>query len=107
MQRLGLGWPLNQRAADVGEEHAANAADDADRRQRRLNQREPQLRVGEHRVLPGELQVVVAVQLGVAAEVGEIGEIAEALEPLEARCQQSAAAESQVVAQIGFDSLAR
>src|SRR6185295_10671294 len=76
---------VEPRPADAGEEHAADAADDADRRQRRLDQRETQLRVREVGVLSGELQVVVAAQLTVAAEVEEVGEVADALEAAEAR----------------------
>ena len=72
VQLIGARLVVEPRAADVGEEHAADAADDADRRQRRLDQREAQLGVGEHGVLSGELQVVVAAQLRVAAEVGEV-----------------------------------
>ena len=94
-------------AADVREEHAADAADDAERRQRGLDERESQLRVGEHDVLPGELEVIVAVQLGVAAEVRKVGKVAEALEPSEARCKQAVGAEPQVVPQVGLDGLAR
>ena len=55
--------------AEVEEEHAAQAADHADRRQRRFDQREAQLGVGEERLVAEELQVVVAAHLRVAAEV--------------------------------------
>ncbi len=49
--------------AEVREGHPPQSADDAERRQGRIDQREPQFGIGEERRVPQELEVVVAAQL--------------------------------------------
>src|SRR5207253_9238306 len=94
------------RAADARIEHAANASDDANRRERGFDDREPQLGVRVDDVLADELQVVVAAQVAVAAEVHEAGEVAVAAEPADARGKHAVGSETQIVARVGIDRAA-
>src|SRR5579862_381453 len=85
---IGRRLAVEPRAADARKKRPADTADDANRRQRRLDERKAELGVGKDRVLSGELEVVVAAELGVAAEVQEVGGVAKALEAAHARRQQ-------------------
>ena len=93
--------------AETAEGDAAQAANHAERRQRRLDQRESQFGVQEERLVAEELEVVVATQFGVAAEVHVAREFAPALEPAGAERQHAVGGEPQVVARVDVDGLAR
>src|SRR2546426_12753843 len=86
---------------------SAHTADDANRRQRRFDDREAQLGVGEHDVLAHEGEVIVSAHLRVAAHVQEVGEVAHAPETADARREHAAAAEPHVMHRVGVDRLAR
>ena len=88
-------------SADARVEHAPNAADDANRRDRGFDDRETKLGVCVDDVLPDKLQVVVTAQVGVATEVHEAGEVAVAPVPANSRGEDSVGADPQVVAGVG------
>ena len=78
-------------AAGTGEEHAADAAENPNGRQHRLDQGEAQLGIGVEHVVADELQVLIAAQIGVATEVVERRLVAPALEAAAAQRQQAGA----------------
>src|SRR4029079_11388308 len=84
--------------AEVEEEDAAQAADNADRRQGRFDHREAQLGIGEESFVAEEREVVVAPQFGVATEVEVPGELTPALVAARAESQDAVGAEPPVVA---------
>src|SRR5690606_35711482 len=92
-------------AADVEEERAAHAAEDANRRGHGVDEREAELGVQEERVLPDEGQVLVAAQLAVAAEEEEVRVVAPAREAARAQGQESRPADPEVLAGIGVERL--
>src|SRR5436190_19806210 len=110
--RLGVVRPVRERlvvepaGAAIREEHAAHAADHAERRERCFDDRETELGVGEDRVLPDELQVVIPPHFGVASEIHVIGEVADALEAADPERQHTAAGEPLVVARVAVERLA-
>ena len=91
----------------AGIRHAAQATDDAERCQRRFNQRESKFGVQEERLVSQELQVVVATQFGVAAEIHVAREITPALEPARAERQDAVGGQPQVVPRIDVCRLSR
>src|SRR5581483_5853686 len=97
---------LEVRGADVGEEDAADAAEHADRRQHRLHQREPELGVGEEALVADEGQIVVAAQLGVAAEVEEVGIASPAVEAAQAERRDTVASDALIPAHVSIHRLA-
>src|SRR5262249_4879896 len=98
--------PVERAAADVRKEHAANAADDADRRECGLDDREAEFRVREEDVLARELKVVVSPHFRLPAEVREIGIIAPALEGAHARREHAGAGNARIVPEISIEGLA-
>src|SRR6185503_2563313 len=98
---------LVARASEIEEHHSAQAADDTDRHERRLDEREAQLRVREERLVAEELQVVVAAELRVAAEIDVPGELAPALEPAGAEREDAVRAEPHVITHVQIGGLTR
>jgi hypothetical protein len=69
-----------------------------------VDQRKPQLRVGEEAAVAGDAQVREPAQLHVAAEVEVVGIVARRVEAATAEGEQRRrAAEPQVLAQVGVD----
>lgn len=97
------GVPLSG-AADV-EEEVAHAAELADGRQHGGDDRKAQLGIGVERLLSKQAQVVVAVQVGVAAEVGEVWILTPALEPAIAQREQARGAEAHILTRFEVDGL--
>ena len=81
--------PVEVPAAHVREEHAADAAKDAERREHRFDERETQLGVQERRLRTEELEVFVTAHFRVAAEIHEVGCVTPALESAGAERQQA------------------
>src|SRR5207249_7026793 len=92
---------------DVGEEHAADAPDDPDRSECGLDDRKPELGVGEEHVLADELEIIVSAHLRVAAEVHEVRVLAEALEPAHTRRKHARAGNAYVVPVVAIQGLTR
>ena len=95
------------RPADAGEEHGPHAAEHADRREHRLDQREPQFRVGEEALVADKLQVVVAAQFGVAAVVEVVRRVSRAVEAAEPERRDAVGRDALVVAEVAIERLPR
>src|SRR6185295_16508460 len=91
----------------AGVSDAAKAADHADWSQCRLDQREPQFGIEEERLVAEELEIVVAAQFGVAAEVHVARELSPALEPARAERQHAISREAEIVARVDVGRLPR
>ena len=98
-------WPVEAGAADVAEEDAADAAENADWRRHGVDEREAELGVGVEALVAEELAVLVAAHFGVAAEVGVIRAPTPALEAVGSQGEHAVPAKPHVVARVAVERL--
>src|SRR5262245_5684364 len=101
------GLAIEVSPAHTGEEHATDPTQDTDWRQHRFDERKTQLGVRKRGLRAEELEILIAAQLGVAAEVDEVRDLAPALETAKSQRQQPCRTKTRVMPDIRVDRLTR